>query len=356
MTDPEAVADPFGLQLARGYRADVLDQPRVVGPPPREAEVPASEAALAVKNSLRLLTSHWQACDVLPDHCRTGRTQFKVASTYDEATQLAEEILVDATKYYHMVGFELFFNQMNETKDLRNLVLTVGTMSGKAGAFRVELLGSQWPAALRNLFNSQFWLISEDVLHKYRYLLDTDQEPRRWLDTLVLSARLPSHPRWRWTSTGCPNLMDITESVFGVFPGALTRSEAQTRIVTASLGAWPYFKTPELLEKWGSGPLEDWRMAYFRNGVAKYFGAVVLYTLLESEMNRFGPDLEYFKAIEEVVHRLGHTSRTAGGPSHRSPQSEFSRSRARESPAPRRDHKRKASSHRTSRSCRSPSR
>ena len=313
MTESEVVADPFGLQLARAYKQDVLDRPRVVGPPPREAEVPVGEKMITAKDSLKLLTTHWQACDALPEHCRTGRTQFKVASTFEEAQRLAEELLVDATKHYHMVGFEMFFNRASETKDLRNLVLVVGTMTGKAGAFRIELLGSKWPAALRNLFDSQFWLISEDVLHKYRYLLNTDGEPRRWLDTLVLSARLPCHPRWRWTSASCPSLMDITESVFGVYPGALTKREAEARIVTSSLGAWPYFKTPELLEKWGCGPLEDWRMAYFRNGVGKYFSAVVLYTLLECEMNRFGSTLEYYEAVEEVVHQLGCTSRSVGG-------------------------------------------
>ena len=265
MNEPDIVADPFGLKLARGYRADILQRPRVVGPPARVPDERVSSGAKAIKRNLSDLIAHWQTCDQVPGQCREGRGFFGVAEDAQEADRLAEILLLEATKYYQVVAFELFFNQSMRDKTKENLVLVVGTLSGKAAAFRVERFpGHRLPAALVNLFNAQFCLVSDNVQYKFQFLMRTKETPRCWLDTTTLLARLPGHPRWRWAVMGKVTLEDLCETVFGVYPGPLEATRARARPITASLGEWPAFKTPGILEVWGPGPLEVWRAAHFQ--------------------------------------------------------------------------------------------
>ena len=310
MDDVETLADPFGLQLAKHYRAEILDRPRVLGPPPRESDHMNSTGAVEVKKNLKNLVTHWQACDVLPEHCREGRGSFQVAQTAEEAEFMAAELLTEATRYYQAVAFEIFFNGHSRDKDHKSLVLVAGVFSGKAVAFRLELLRDrEWPRSLRHLFDSQFCLISDDVIHKYRFLTGTGAMPRRWLDISEIISRLPRHPRWRWTSFANPDLYDLCETLFGVYPRSLEIEEAKNRIITASLGQWPLFKTPKVLDRWGAGPFEAWRSAHFRNGVGKYLSLVSVFSLLEFEIGKFREDVTYNEPIEEVIGRLQRSAR-----------------------------------------------
>ena len=302
MPEPDLAADPFGLRLARDYRADILQRPRVVGPQARNPDDRNSSAARAIKRNLGDLAAHWQTCDLVPSQCRDGRGYFGVAENVEEGNRMADILLVEATKYYQVVAFDLFFNQGSRDRTKENLVLVVGTLSGKAAAFRVDRFPDhRLPAGLVNLFNAQFCLVSDNVVHKFQFLMRTQDAPRCWLDTGSVSSRLPGHPRWRWAVLGKATVEDLCETVFGVYPGSLEYARAKARPITASLGEWPAFKTPGILEVWGPGPLEVWRAAHFRNGVCKHFGLLVLFTLLEFEAGKFSEEEEYTEPLLTVV-------------------------------------------------------
>ena len=302
MADNFPAADPFGLTLVRGYRPDIIDRPRVIGPQPREPDHRLSSSAKSVKRNLKDLLAHWQTCDTVPEQCRERRGVYQVAEDPQEAEKLGEMLLIEATKHYQVIAFDFYFNRRAKERTRDNLVLVVGTLSGKAATFRLELYPERrLPKSLVELFKSQMCLISDKVVYKFQFLMGSSEPPRCWLDTEEIVRILPRHPRWRWATVGDPSIDDLCETVFGVLPCSLSQDRAKARPITASLGVWPMFKTPEILDAWGPGPVEAWRAAHFRNGVCKHLSLIILFSLLEFEFGKFSEHEDYIEPLLTVV-------------------------------------------------------